>query len=282
MDNGWRTRSDHRTGLRSPGFALALSLFAVLTVHDGALAQNVAELTARCGGNNPDISLEAEITACSNLLRVGGLTSASRNDALYNRGLAYKIQGDLDRAIADYTEAVRLNPRDFDSLNNRANAYIATDRFDLAIADFTTILQLQPQYGAAYRNRALARAIKGDLAGARSDLQQSIRLEAPNGPGKSMLDSLDAGTLLPRRGIEDLTSAMRAAPGDGSLLLERGMIRQNRGDYRRALEDFNSAIRLDPGLAMAYFQRPASTGFRASFPRQWMTAARPFALIVRW
>jgi hypothetical protein len=31
--------------------------------------------------------------------------------AYYNRGTAYRAKGDKDRAVADYNEALRLNPK---------------------------------------------------------------------------------------------------------------------------------------------------------------------------
>ena len=32
--------------------------------------------------------------------------------AYYNRGIAYGNKGELDKAIADFTEAIRLDPKD--------------------------------------------------------------------------------------------------------------------------------------------------------------------------
>ena len=41
----------------------------------------------------------------------------------YNRGNAYHHKGEYDRAIEDYNEAIRLNPKDADAYYNRGYAY---------------------------------------------------------------------------------------------------------------------------------------------------------------
>ena len=41
----------------------------------------------------------------------------------YNRALVYSKRGEYDLAIADLTEAIRLNPSDVDSWNRRSAAY---------------------------------------------------------------------------------------------------------------------------------------------------------------
>jgi len=43
--------------------------------------------------------------------------------AYYNRGLTYGEKGDHDKAIADFTEAIRLNPKDAEAHFNRGLAY---------------------------------------------------------------------------------------------------------------------------------------------------------------
>jgi len=39
-------------------------------------------------------------------------------EALYNRGLAYATKGDLDKALADWEEVLRINPNNTDAKRN--------------------------------------------------------------------------------------------------------------------------------------------------------------------
>ncbi|MEQ9239110.1 tetratricopeptide repeat protein [Coleofasciculus sp. E2-BRE-01] len=43
--------------------------------------------------------------------------------AYINRGLAYYYQGDYEKAIADYTSALELDPYNYNAFHNRSLAY---------------------------------------------------------------------------------------------------------------------------------------------------------------
>ena len=48
----------------------------------------------------------------------------------YDRGLAYESKGDHDKAIADHTEAIRLDPKFADAYDGRACAYVGKGTYD--------------------------------------------------------------------------------------------------------------------------------------------------------
>ncbi len=54
-------------------------------------------------------------------------------------------KGDYDRAIADFTEAIRLDPKLGSAFSNRGLAYEKKGGFDRAIADFQSGHQAEPQ-----------------------------------------------------------------------------------------------------------------------------------------
>ena len=59
-----------------------------------------------------------------------------KSDIAYlNRGIAYKAKGDLDRAITDYDQAIIHNPKSFVAYTLRALAYTAKGDPDRAAAD---------------------------------------------------------------------------------------------------------------------------------------------------
>ena len=96
--------------------------------------------------------------------------------AYNNRGLAWRNKGDLDRAIADYSEAIRLDPKYAFAYNNRGFAWRDKDDLDRAIADYTEALRLEPKNAAYYRNRGYAYFHKGDFTASTADLLRATDL----------------------------------------------------------------------------------------------------------
>src|SRR5262249_53910619 len=80
-------------------------------------------------------------------------------------------------------------------------------------------------------------------------------LPARDGPGMGM--RCFARTMLGRAadGLAGCEEAVRLAPGNAELLMERGYAYLRLGRLPDALRDFESALRLAPGLATAYFGR---------------------------
>src|SRR6185503_6944644 len=89
--------------------------------------------------------------------------------AYIDRGRTYIQQEDNDRAIADFTKAIELDPEGASAYNHRGVAYANKLDFDSAIADFDKALQFDPLLKNAHANRGLAFSRKGDEARARAD-----------------------------------------------------------------------------------------------------------------
>ena len=58
-------------------------------------------------------------------------------DTYFNRGVEWDEKGYDDKAIADYTEAIRLDPNHVEAYFSRGLVWGAKDDYDKAIADFT-------------------------------------------------------------------------------------------------------------------------------------------------
>lgn len=89
------------------------------------------------------------VTACTSVIQSNAATTETRSRALNNRGVLFSGQGDSDHAIADFDEAIRINP----------------------------------PYAAAFYNRAQAWRRKGDTTRADADSAQAVRLD-PNLAGR--------------------------------------------------------------------------------------------------
>ena len=168
--------------------------------------------------------------------------------AIYNRGNAYRAKGEIDRAIADYDEALRLYPQYFQTYGNRGIAYYTNMDYDRAIADYDEALRLNPNYANAYGNRGLAYAAKGAFDRAIADYDQALRIRPGaidyNNRGLAYHAKKDLD-----RAIADYDAAIGLDPKFIPAYGNRSDAYRVKGDGTRALADLDQAIRLDPAYA---------------------------------
>lgn len=95
------------------------------------------------------------------LVPAGGLAELARDDAalppdagtLLARGDGHKSRGDLDRAIADYDAALKVDPKLADAHHHRGLAWRAKGDRRRALADFDAALRLRPDFDSARASR---------------------------------------------------------------------------------------------------------------------------------
>ena len=86
------------------------------------------------------------------------------------------IRATFEKAIADYTEAIRLNPKYANAYCNRGATYRHKGELDKAIADYTEAIRLDPSRSEAYNNRGVAYEQMGEKAKAEEDFAKAKKL----------------------------------------------------------------------------------------------------------
>jgi tetratricopeptide (TPR) repeat protein len=190
---------------------------------------------------------EEAFAACSRLI------SQEPNVAnhYYQRGFAY-YRRDPDRAIADFDQVIRLDPKNFFSYVHRGDAYRLKRDYDRAIADFDKAIEVVGFKGDS------PKSFRGGLEG---DLDRSLHF-AYSGRGDAYKDKGDYD-----RAIADYDKAIRLNPYAREYT-SRGIAYLNgKYDYDRAISDFDHAIRLDPKNAIAYSNRGDAYEKKRDYPR---------------
>ncbi|MBI3272908.1 MAG: tetratricopeptide repeat protein [Planctomycetes bacterium] len=175
--------------------------------------------------------------------------------ALLERGNLRGRNGDLEGAIADYTEVVRIDPRCASARFNRAHAWRDKGDLEAAIVEYGEVVRINPGYAAAYYNRGNARELLHDWKGAIADQTEALRLDPTNALAYSArgLSRHRAGDL--RGALADFREALRLDPKLAVVHCNRGFALQDNGQVDEAITDFSEAIRLDPLHTTAYYNR---------------------------
>ena len=144
--------------------AIAIGL-ATMMVSTPAWAQ--ARTAANC---YQDRKPELKLTACTALAK----RSPRDSYAYSNRGYAYALKGDYDRAIRDLDEAIRLEPTYATGFANRGEAWRQRGDIDRAIMDLSEAIRLDPSVTQAYVSRGQALEAKGDIEQAKFDFSTAL------------------------------------------------------------------------------------------------------------
>jgi lipoprotein NlpI len=118
---------------------------------------------------------DAAIAGCSRVIDDQKQKPKGRAAAYYNRGNAYAAKGERLPAIADYDEAIKLDPKGAAAFNNRGTAKNESGDLDGAIADFGEAITLNKRFASAYFNRANAYAANGEADKAIADYTAAIK-----------------------------------------------------------------------------------------------------------
>lgn len=171
------------------------------------------------------------------------------------RGDAKRLSGDPDGAIADYTEAIRLDPRSAEAFAMRGFAKRDKGDWKGALADYSEAIRLHPGYADAYALRSTARKALDDKAGAWADIEEAIRLDPNNVMGFNNRGLLRYGDGNLAGAAADHDRAIRIDPTFVRAWRNRANARSYLGDKEGALADYTKALRLEPDHAEARIAR---------------------------
>lgn len=157
---------------------------------------------------NPD----PVIQFCTAAINSGSVTGPNLRAVLNNRGIAYKNKGDNAHALADFSQAIDLNPNDDKALNNRGALYMNQGDYEHAVADYDKAILLVPDYAIAIKNRAAAYVNLGKYD----------------------------------RAIPDYDKLLKLNPLNAFALQTRGILRYFLANYPGALQDEMDALNVNP------------------------------------
>jgi len=112
--------------------------------------------------------------------------------AYIDRGNVYRDSEQLDRAAADYGEAIRLAPTDARGWRNRGMIRLYQGDNKGGLADYDKALQYDPSDVFSWNNRGQAKLRLGDKQGAIADLRKAMELKPGLQSARDALQKLGA------------------------------------------------------------------------------------------
>jgi tetratricopeptide (TPR) repeat protein/predicted aspartyl protease len=213
--------------------------------------------------------------------------------ALARRGDASAARGDYAAAVADLTRARASAPDNADYAFDRARAYRDEGQIDLAMADAADAIRLQPDHLLALMLRADLWMVKSDEVRARADIDAAGRVVPKSsdthmavadlyiaadepaaaigqydlwlqshpedvGRAKAFNGRCWARALLGQalaKALADCDAALRSNSKAASVLDSRGLVYLRLGQLDKAIADYDAALAIDPKIAWSLYGR---------------------------
>jgi tetratricopeptide (TPR) repeat protein len=147
-----------------PHLTRTIFLMAIFIATSAAIADEWT-MPGGCDSEDPG----RRVAACSALIDAPDTTADVRTKAFFLRALSYWQLSQRERAIRDYDEAIRIDPKFTPALNNRADAYLRLGRPKQGVADIEQALEIAPEYPIYNITRGQIGQTLGDRDGAMHD-----------------------------------------------------------------------------------------------------------------
>ncbi|XP_009209703.3 tetratricopeptide repeat protein 6 isoform X2 [Papio anubis] len=150
----------------------------------------------------------------------GPNTTAISADCLYNLGLCYMEEGNLQMAFDSFTKAVKANPDFAESFYQRGLCKVKLHK-DSSILDFNHAITLNPKHYQAYLSRVAFYGLKGRYS----------------------------------KAILNCNKAIKIYPESIRAYLYRGVLKYYNKTYKLAITDLTTAISMDKNSYIAFYNR---------------------------
>jgi tetratricopeptide (TPR) repeat protein len=112
--------------------------------------------------------------------------------AVYQRrAYAFAKNQQFQEAIKDYTEAVKIEPKDPRIYEQRAAVEMKLQDYDKALADYSELIKLKPDEARYYNYRAYIYETKNDIKNSLTDTEKVLKTDPGNAEAKSRKERLE-------------------------------------------------------------------------------------------
>ena len=203
------------------------------------------------------------------------------SSAYFVRGILHSNSTEYEKALADFSTAVKLEPRWVSAYYFRADVLSQLGHYRLAIQDYDRIIALNPRVVAfrlvtesgrlrdyfsgkddeiisiedMYFLRGKAKVALGNKKAALQDLEIASKLDPTDTQALSMKAELQSEAGQSKKAIDSLSASVKIDKDNWQMLASRARVYEAQKDYRKALDDYTHIIAAQPKEPGAYFFR---------------------------
>ena len=172
-----------------------------------------------------------------------------------NKAVKLAQAGANEEAIAEFTLAIQLSPKDAQIYNDRGLVYHRMNRFPEAMEDFSKAIEIAPKNYAGYSGRGAALVAQNQNDAALVDLNKALELKPDDAPTLRWRAAAYRGLKQYDLAVQDFTAVLSKSDPNSSdqaklaaadLLAKRGYTYSLAQQYENAINDYKEAIRLNP------------------------------------
>ena len=172
------------------------------------------------------------------------------------RGYYWRCKNEYEKAIADFNEAIRLDPRNDQAYSQRSRVWYERKEYDKAMADCDEAVRIDPKDASLYDDR-------GDVWERKKQYDKAIppTIPRPSGLIRNPLGPISVALPCGRprrtwtRPSKTTIPRVRLEPSSGSSLADRALARLQKKDLKKAASDLEAAVNVDPKNAYAIYAR---------------------------
>jgi len=154
-------------------------------------------------------------------------------------------RGQFSEAIDQYDVVLKRVPRHFRALNNKGLAFFALNKFEKSIECYDKALEVRPSALHVKLNKAISLNSKRDFNGAKSLLDEIIRLTPTNKEALNARALSEFNVGLDTEGIQDLKRAIEVDPCYTMAWNNLGCFYLGLGELGAAIECFDQTLTID-------------------------------------
>jgi TonB family protein len=176
-------------------------------------------------------------------------------DAYLRTGANLAARGEYAGAIAQFVEALKIDPRSDLALSQRGLAYLRQRNSELARQDFDAAFAINPRNAEVFLGRGYLASNASDLREAVAQFTSSLEVAPQSTDALRARAGAYSQLGMWDKALADGAEIIRLWPDSSNSYVFRGNLLLDRGQYDLAIADFNKALEIAPRADVALADR---------------------------